>query len=91
LITKGDSTVQYFYNAAGTKIQKKVNRNGVTDKTTDNVGTLVYEGTNDIFLHTEEGRIVLKESGTAKNEYKYLGRTTWAMCGLHLLPLTGSS
>ncbi len=42
-----------------------------TTTTTDYAGALVYEGTNNEFLNTEEGRIVLKEGGTTKEEYQY--------------------
>ena len=52
------------------KLEKQVTENSVTT-TTDYVGPMVYEGTNDMFLNTEEGRVVLKEGGTAKEEYQY--------------------
>ena len=71
LITKGDSTIHYVYDATGIKLQKKVSKNGTVVKTTDYVGALVYEGTADKFLHTEEGRVVLKENGETKEEYQY--------------------
>lgn len=71
LITKGDSTIQYVYDATGVKLQKKVSKNGTVVKTTDYVGALVYEGTADKFLNTEEGRVVLKENGQEKEEYQY--------------------
>ncbi len=71
LITKGDSTIQYVYDATGNKLQKKVSKNGTVVKTTNYVGALVYEGTTDKFLHTEEGRVVLKENGQEKEEYQY--------------------
>ncbi len=60
-----------MYDATGIKLQKKVSKNGTVVKTTDYVGALVYEGTADKFLHTEEGRVVLKENGQEKEEYQY--------------------
>ena len=60
-----------MYEATGIKLQKKVSTNGTVVKTTNYVGGLVYEGTTDKFLHTEEGRVVLKENGQEKEEYQY--------------------
>ena len=60
-----------MYDATGIKLQKKVSKNGTVVKTTNYVGGLVYEGTTDKFLHTEEGRVVLKENGQEKEEYQY--------------------
>ena len=64
------NSIQYIYDASGMKLEKQVTENSTTT-TTDYVGPMVYEGTNDVFLNTEEGRVVLKEGGTAKEEYQY--------------------
>lgn len=67
---RNGNSVQYIYDATGAKLQKIVTQGG-TAVTTNYAGGLIYEGTNNLFLNTEEGRIVLKENGTSKSEYQY--------------------
>src|SRR5690606_9236404 len=71
LIAKGDSTIQYVYDATGKKLQKILKKDGAVIKTTSYIGDLVYEGTTDKFLNTEEGRVVLMENGRSKEVYQY--------------------
>jgi RHS repeat-associated protein len=65
-----NKSIEYTYDANGTKLRKTVIDGGVT-KITNYVGPLVYEGASDIFLNTEEGRVVLKEGGFLNEEYQY--------------------
>ncbi|MCC5931853.1 MAG: hypothetical protein JJU28_21590 [Cyclobacteriaceae bacterium] len=65
-----NKSIEYAYDANGTKLRKTVIDGGVT-KITNYVGSLVYEGASDIFLNTEEGRVVLKEGGFLNEEYQY--------------------
>ncbi|MDW7692337.1 hypothetical protein R9208_10835 [Flammeovirgaceae bacterium SG7u.132] len=54
------NTIQYRYDAAGVKLQKKVFENGVPVKVTDYLGGFHYEEDTLRFVHTAEGRALWK-------------------------------
>jgi RHS repeat-associated protein len=61
------NTIEYIYDATGVKLEKIVKESGQTDKITDYVGGVVYEGNVRKFMSTEEGRIMLESTP----EYQY--------------------
>ncbi|MDW7691101.1 RHS repeat-associated core domain-containing protein [Flammeovirgaceae bacterium SG7u.111] len=54
------NTIQYRYDAAGIKLQKKVYEEGVLAKVTDYLGSFHYEEDTLRFVHTAEGRALWK-------------------------------
>jgi RHS repeat-associated protein len=76
-ISKGNDSIVYIYDAAGTKLSKKVYLGGVLNTTIDYCGeTEFYNGVLK-YLHTEEG-VVENVSGSFTYEYflkDHLGNT----------------
>ncbi|MDW7692107.1 RHS repeat-associated core domain-containing protein [Flammeovirgaceae bacterium SG7u.111] len=57
-----DKRIEYTYDAAGIKLQKKVFEGGALKKTTDYVGEFVYEDGELQFMHMAEGRVLPKST-----------------------------
>lgn len=69
LITLSSSnTIEYIYDAAGTKLQQRVNNNG-TITITDYINGFHYENNDLKFFAHIEGRVVHESNGTFRYEY----------------------
>lgn len=67
-VTTSKGTIEYIYDAAGTKLSKKVNETGKPSKTTLYLsGGAVYEDDVLQFVSHEEGRIRFTKGTTATN------------------------
>ena len=55
--------IHYLYDAQGTKLKKIVKQSGQADQHTSYIGTMVYNGNNLEFIHSEEGRVVPNGGG----------------------------
>lgn len=67
-VTKGSQNVDYLYDAAGNKLQKKVT-GGSTNTTTDYLSNAVFVNNGLNFIKHIEGRI--RYNSTATNKYMY--------------------
>lgn len=68
VVFSNNKSIEYVYDAAGTKLTMR-NLTGTTvDKTTNYIGSFVYEGTTLKFFGTPEGRAVCKPLGY---DYEY--------------------
>lgn len=69
LITiSGNKTIQYTYDAAGTKLKYVATDNGTTIKVSDYIYGIQYEASQIAFVSTGEGRAMKKPTGW---EYEY--------------------
>jgi RHS repeat-associated protein len=83
-VTKGTQSVNYLYDANGTKLQKKVT-GGTTTVTTDYINAAVYIDNSLSFVNHAEGRIRYIPTATNKYLYDYyikdhLGSTRSVVC-----------
>ncbi|MDW7691154.1 DUF6443 domain-containing protein [Flammeovirgaceae bacterium SG7u.111] len=67
-----DKRIEYTYDAAGIKLQKKVFEGGALKKTTDYVGEFVYEDGELQFMHMAEGRVLPKSALPFENGDGYV-------------------
>ena len=73
--------VNYLYDAMGSKLRKQTKMNGITETTTDYIGSFVYEDEETFelrYIITPEGRVMANSDGTFEYQYflkDHLGNT----------------